>query len=855
MTKIYERSNQMGTSSIADEIPWLFFSGDVLVNRDLSLAAGWSLQLPNTMLADSKSRAACVGMVRSILNSLPDNYDWQFRWVQHNRTEEFADLLDERPKPDGLAGQIVREGEAVLLGLLGTKNIAWKEAQLLIVRRPKAVELVRVGANPSKIKRIAANIKAALNSLWDSSASKEAEIDQQNFIRACNDLEGVLRSLEPMLAGSGLFPKRLKKETFSEVLFHWANKSRFIEGGFPPDVGPGNYSPLPDSLALSDWELVSEFKGSPVPPGVFRMGDTLHTCMTLAVPPDALGLGMWEQVLYGAFTNCEVTTWGTPQDKTKRLSKLRRLLNTLRGSKSDDPSYLRMIEDIEMELKQLGGNEERLWRVFCTFHIWGSSVDEVMNTVSAITVLSEANGRIGMVHEKKNPWAFFRATCPGWTRDTDIYRAIDLTTQQASRVVPLFGQPTFLKNRPDKIGALFSTIASTAGMLNIDPHDTTLYAAPHFIITAGTGAGKSVLASTLMLEMLGVDGRVIMIDRGGSFDGIAAAMGVTPIRLSSKEAASGITLNPLYYGRGRAVLPEQLDMMLSMLEVMIQSAAQEEGRMRGDDKRVLRECLQRLLDENAGEERTLSELKDRLASTIEGRTIAKHLATWCANGGEYSTMFDGHNKLQIEGRLVVIDLGQDSRGNNKALTNVLTMIIINMVSSLLATTTTGRKFLLFDEAGVMMKEEAQAEFIEYAYRTFRKSGISCGAMSQLAMDMEKLFSFSPIKLFLRQDDLEDTREACRVANIPTEVVGFVRDLASRPGEFADFICIQHLRTGQTLAHLCRNYSTPNKYAMITSSKEDTLMIDKIQRERKCGRGEAMLEFAKLYPRGVAASHQ
>ena len=62
--------------------------------------------------------------------------------------------------------------------------------------------------------------------------------------------------------------------------------------------------------------------------------------------------------------------------------------------------------------------------------------------------------------------------------------------------------------------------------------------------------------------------------------------------------------------------------------------------------------------------------------------------------------------------------------------------------------------MVFDEAGVLIKNKAQADFIDYADRTFRKSG--AGALTPKAMDLAALFAYAPLKFVLRQDDLEDT---------------------------------------------------------------------------------------------------
>ena len=844
----FYRNNEMAGVSIADELPSLTLHDGFIVHRDLSISGGWTLQLPNTMLAGNGMRSSLVTLFRSIFNSLPPQYDWQFRWVQHGRTLELEKLFEDRPKPSGLAGEIVRETEFVNLHLMAGRQIAWKEAQLLIVRRPSAQELLpEAGIRQSSFSKFSTGLKLFAKALLPGSAIAEAQANEDVFNGMIADLDGMLKTLEPMIRGVGLFPKRITNDIALSMLYQWANKARFEAGGTPAQFPQSSGVPLCELYALSEYDRSPTDDGVALPAGVFRMGESYQTLLTLALPPEQLKLGIWEEVLYGGLNRMEVTMWGSPQDKSKRIAKLSRIRNMMRSGKTD-PSKNRQAQDVDRELEELGGNQDRLWRVFATFRLWGDTPEEVVQAATSLIFSCETNGRIALVHEKKNMWAFLRATCPGWTQDCDPYRALDLTTRQVSRILPINGQPTYLPMRPEAVGAVFPTISSTSGLLNIDPHERSLYPAPHFMITAGTGAGKSVLVSSLMLELLGSDGRAVMIDRGGSFDGIAAAMGVVPIKLSASNRT--ITLNPLFVSKGKMPDLDELGGILSLLEVMIMSAAQKEGRLEGELGRVLRDTLLRLYEEKPGEERTLGELCDKLSSVGSGRWLANQLSVWCANG-EYATMFDGKNNIPMSGRLTVIDLGQDVRGSNQALVNVLTMLLISIVSQLMTHGGVRRKYVIFDEAGVLMKNKAQADFLEYAYRTFRKTGTGVGALTQKAMDLEELFSYAPLKFFLRQDDMADTKEACTKANFSEETLPFIRELESRIGEYADFIVVQHTTSGATQSHLCRNFVTPLKYAMITSEKEDTHMMSQMMKSLGLEKDGAMREFAKQYPRGVA----
>jgi len=850
MSKHFQRSNQTASPVLSSELPAMMLTNGILVNKDFSMAGGWALQLPNTLMGGDGARIDVLGVFRSVLNALPENYDWQVRWTQSGRIKELTRIMADRAKPSGqaaLAGEIVRECEQVVLGSLAGGMVAWKEATLIIVRRPLPEELSDEDPNvqPKFFKRAFKAIPSLLRKVKLIKVSTEIQLSEDTFNAMAADVKSMLDTINPMLEGAGVFPVRLTDKSWMKALYQWANRSLYEEGGAAAHYAAINGSPVSDLFPMTEFEWTPFGEG--LPPGIYRMGDSYEALLTLEQPPEGFKLGIWEDVLYAGLTKMEVTTWATPHNRAKRIEKLNRKLRALKDQ-GDKPENRNMLADLDREIEELSSNTDRLWRQWVTFRLWGDDPEEVLKLARTLRILCDQAGKIGLVHERFNLWPFLRATCPGNTMDRDVCRALEVTTRHAVRLIPISGQPTYLRMSGNSLGALFTTVSSTSGLLNIDPHEGSLYSAPHGMISAGTGQGKSVLGASLIIELLGADGRAVMIDRGGSFNGLAAAFGVTPLLLTTQN--KDITLNPLYISGGHAPDPDELGQVMSILEVMVMSAAQKTGLLDGDAKRTLKDALLRLYDQaNGAREVQLGELRDVLAKEQDGRWLATQISSWC-DGGDYGRMFDGMNNVPMGGRLSVIDLGQDVRGTNEALTNVLTMLIISMVSQLMSYGGVRRKYVFFDEAGQLCKNPAQAAFLDFAYRTFRKTGTGVWALTQKAMDLSTLFTHAPIKIFLRQDDLGDTRAAAEASGFPVEVVDFIGELQTRKGEFADFVVVQKTSTG-TQAHLCRNYVTPIKYAMITSDKEDTHWMKEYMRTNKCGLDVAMREFSKQFPRGVA----
>ena len=155
-----------------------------------------------------------------------------------------------------------------------------------------------------------------------------------------------------------------------------------------------------------------------------------------------------------------------------------------------------------------------------------------------------------------------------------------------------------------------------------------------------------------------------------------------------------------------------------------------------------------------------------------GAALAHRLSLWCEDGS-FANLFDGPSQIDLAAPVLVFDLKRVVHDQRDAdLARVIFNSIVGAVSSLALNRTREPKFLIFDEAGLMLKDEATAEFMEYCFRTLRKTGVCVGAISQGLEDFlahpraRNAFVGAADNLFvLKQDNYDKARVVAREKNL------------------------------------------------------------------------------------------
>jgi type IV secretory pathway VirB4 component len=281
-------------------------------------------------------------------------------------------------------------------------------------------------------------------------------------------------------------------------------------------------------------------------------------------------------------------------------------------------------------------------------------------------------------------------------------------------------------------------------------------------------------------------------------------------------------------------------------------------RMSADDMVVLEGAVRRAYFRDLQEPVFLRHVRAALLRDERGAVLAHRLSLWCEDGS-LANLFDGPTQIDLSAPVVVFDLKRVMNDQRDAdLGRVIFNSIVSAVSGLALEMSPDPKFLTFDEAGVMLKDEATAEFMEYCFRTLRKTGVSVCAISQGLEDFltsgktRNAFVGAADNLFvLKQDNYDKARLIAQEKNLSARELKLIQAVNSVPGSHAEFLLIQKTPFGQRTLHLVSG-STPLKYAFTCNSKEDRLEMQNYMMAGMA-RPDAVRKFAREHPRGIFSS--
>ncbi len=741
-----------------------------------------------------------------------------------------------------------REQQANLLGLLREGQLRWIEVYLILVRK--------VPGSEADVRRAVAARSATRPGSWSwvraffTDARLRFQFDREQFSQAAAELATQMRTLAAVLDPLGWSPEPLDDDAVTRLFFQRWNPRQF-EGGANPRTGPGRHVvPFAERFAHCDFRWDPD--GRLLPAGIAELDGWSHAILTLYEPPASLGRPVFEDLLLlcGVF-RAELVLNAERGDTRLRLQRLKTLL---RQRQSDpvtaaDPSERAATDQLVQELEEMGASSEGPWRAACYLHLWAPGPVELRDQIATVLALARARDMV-FIHEQRALWAYWRAMQPFWTQDKDRFRLLDYSTRQLVRLLPLFGQPTNLPAHK-AIGALYQTAARS--IFNWIVPDEGLFANPHSLIIGGTGSGKSVLQDENLIAMRRRGAKAIIVDLGGSFENFCECSGGVYIDYDVRSRAN--RLNPLWLPPGTAPDPELLRSRALWLESLVRERDQ---RLPGDDLVLLEEALRRAYHRDLDQPIFLRHVRAALLRDERAARLAHRLSPWC-DDGSLANLFDGPSQIDLAAAVLVFDLKRVMHDQRDAdLARVIFNSIVGAVSSLALAAGPEPKFLTFDEAGVMLKDEATAEFMEYCFRTLRKTGVAVCAIAQGLEDFlgnsraRSAFVGAADNLFLlKQDNYDKARLIAQEKSLSDRELSYLQAVNTIPGRQAEFLLVQKTPHGQRTLHLASG-STPLKYAFTCNSRADRRRLE-AYRSAGLTRAEAVRRFAREHPAGLLSS--
>ncbi|MEV5832821.1 PrgI family mobile element protein [Nocardia sp. NPDC052112] len=489
----------------------------------------------------------------------------------------------------------------------------------------------------------------------------------------------------------------------------------------------------PDSAARDPFISVAGFAPESLTIGTRHLEIGSDWTQTLAVTgwPREVTAG-WLAPLLSHPGRVEVAIHIDPVDPVTAATRLRRQQARLESSRMHETSRGRLsdpqvdvaVEDAADLSARVARAEARLFRVGVYLSVHGESEAELADEVAAVRALAASLlvDTCTLSYRAAQAWT---TTLPLGQDLIGVQRTFDTTALAAA--FP-FDSPQLPAVDPAQAarphGVLYGRDAAS-GLLFVDRFAPEAHN-HNLVILGRSGAGKSYLVKTEILRSLYRGIEQIVIDPEDEYRRLAETVGGTNIRLG----APGVRLNPFDLeihtrrdGR-RSAPPDALTgrklFLHTLMQVLLgdQNAAQ---RTALDSALTATYAAAGITEDPATWTRpapTLSGLRDQLArlATPAAGELAAALHPF-VGGGAYAGLLDGPTTTDPEGGLIVFSL----RELPEELKTIGTMLVLDATWRRVSSPADRRpRMVTVDEAWLLMRQPAAAEFLFRAAKSFRK---------------------------------------------------------------------------------------------------------------------------------------
>ncbi|MET8779457.1 PrgI family mobile element protein [Nocardia sp. NPDC004654] len=440
----------------------------------------------------------------------------------------------------------------------------------------------------------------------------------------------------------------------------------------------------------------------------------------------------WLAPLLSHSGRVEVAVHIDPVDPATAATRLRRQQARLESSRMHDVSRGRLtdpqvdvaVEDAADLWARVARAEARLFRVGVYLTVHADSETELADEVAAVRALAASLlvDTCTLSYRAAQAWV---TTLPLGLDLIRVQRTFDTTALAAAFPFDSPQLPAADPAQADRPQGVLYGRDAASGLLFVDRFGPESH--NHNLVVLGrSGAGKSYLVKTEILRSLYRGIEQVVIDPEDEYRRLAESVGGTHIRLG----APGVRLNPFDLevhtrADGRRSAPtDALTRRKLFLHTLIQV-------LLGDQNPGRRATLDRALaatyaavgitDDPATWTRpapTLSGLREQLArlATPAAGELAAALHPF-AGGGAYAGLLDGPTTTDPEGGLIVFSL----RALPEELKTIGTLLVLDATWRRVSSPANRRpRMITVDEAWLLMRQPAAAEFLFRAAKSFRK---------------------------------------------------------------------------------------------------------------------------------------
>lgn len=244
-------------------------------------------------------------------------------------------------------------------------------------------------------------------------------------------------------------------------------------------------------------------------------------------------------------------------------------------------------------------------------------------------------------------------------------------------------------------------------------------------VVGRSGSGKSVFMQELLTSMLGIGGKVFVLDVGRSFEKTVKLLGGTYLEFSTH---SPICINP--FSSIPTNDPEAASDALAMLKPILSLMAAPKEGTRDIEDAYLEQAIQKAWHDHKNDT-TITDVAGFLLKHPDSTAVSlgERLHPY-KEKGTYGRFFNGPANIDLSSKLVVVEL-EELKERKDLQSVIVQMVILQITNSIYLGDRKTPSCLILDEAWDMLRGAQSGIFIETAARRLRKyfGGLVVGTQS------------------------------------------------------------------------------------------------------------------------------
>lgn len=816
--------------SLCEELPFWEYDENVCILSDGSLSTAVEVTPLDIECFDNERINQLTLGLRSVVNSISENMTLQI----HVQTgSDFGEILNKHKDLASSDNEFLSDLDKKRCGLIQNEI----EENLLL--RTKVYAVLHSLA-PKVQKRL------SLKTVKKFSDEFGTEYDQRK-----QELIESVDSLMSSLQAQGFQSKKLDQKMVLGILYKYLNPKRSQHIAQPNVFAPpndlmNNYEVGTES-SISSPRSQLVFGDLVLDQNDFILDQMKTRVLTLKTLPEMTIAGMMDGFLrfpfhYDLIFSIKVADQAAEMSRIQQKRRMAHSLSQTKGGQISDLESESRLSDTEALIRELIDTGQRIYigELMLVLREENDSPglkrlnQKTREVLTQFKTLSGAEG----IQETVGAWKIFKSNMP--SAPIKLERGKRMKTNNLVDFLPLFGSrlgdeiPICLVH--SRLGSLVSINPYDAGLSNYNS-----------LVTGASGSGKSFFNNFLLLQQMARGVKVFVIDIGGSYRKLTELMKgqYFEIKLSDEYAINPFAIKDIKAGPSS----EKVKALTSIIEQMV---SETNSKLSKFEKVLIEKAINQTYENSkiSGQAPILSDFEKvcKISDEPELQKIGKLLFSWIGDS-PYGKLLDRRKEIEADSPIISFDLKGLSQYPD--LQSVMILILTNFILDQVESDKKTSKRVLLDEAWELLQSQAAASFMEYAARTFRKTGSGITFITQGVEEIIKspigsaIMNNTATKVVMSQKgDLKPLETALKLN--PREA-SLIQSLEQRKGIFSEAFLIEGDHR-----QVIRIYPSPLEYWISTSDSKDNKYLAEIL-EGGMSLSEAIKKAANEYPFGVAGA--